>query len=77
VPMSPITDPAQEAAASQPGRFAGLTLAGLRDRESEAESAVAFFDRQDPVPSARVGMQAMLDEVRAEIAKREAAARAE
>jgi hypothetical protein len=70
--MSPVTDPAQEAAASQPGRFAGLTLAGLRDREREAGSAVAFFGRQDPVPPARADMQATLDEVRAEIASRQA-----
>ena len=70
--MSPVTDPAQEVAASQPGRFAGLTLAELRDREKEAEGAVAFFDRQDPVPPARADLQATLEDVRAEIASREA-----
>jgi hypothetical protein len=70
--MSPVTGPAQEVAASRPGRFAGLTLAELRGREKEAEGAVAFFDRQDPVPPARADMQATLEDVRAEIASREA-----
>ena len=68
--MSPVT--AQEVAASQPGRFAGLTLAELRDREKEAESAVAFFGRQEPVPPARADMLATLEAVRAEIASRQA-----
>ncbi|MGH3190715.1 MAG: hypothetical protein ACRDPY_38805 [Streptosporangiaceae bacterium] len=70
--MSPVTGPAQEVAASQPGRFAGLTLAELRDREKEAKGVIAFFDRQDPVPPARADMQATLEEVRAEMASREA-----
>jgi hypothetical protein len=69
--MSPVTDPAQEAA-SQLGRFAGLTLAELRDREREAEGAVAFFGRQGPVPPARADMQATLEDIRAEIANRTA-----
>lgn len=70
--MSPVTDPAREVAASQPGRFAGLTLAELRDREREAEGAIAFFGRQDPVPPARADMQATLEDIRAEIANRQA-----
>ena len=68
--MSPVT--AQEVAASQPGRFAGLTLAELRDHEKETEGAIAFFDRQDPVPPAGADMQATLEDVRAEIASRQA-----
>lgn len=32
----------------------------------DLERAIAFFDRQDPVPSARVGLQARLDAVVAE-----------
>lgn len=63
--------PAQEAV-NQSGRFADLTLADLRERERETAVAIALFDRQDPVPSARHDMQATLDAVRAEIAKREA-----
>jgi len=70
--MSPVTDPAREVAVSQSGRFAGLTAAELRAREKEAEGAIAFFDRQDPVPPARADMQATLGEVRAEIASRQA-----
>lgn len=70
--MSPVRDPAQEVAASRPGRFAGLTLVELRAREKEAEGAIAFFDRQDPVPPARADMRATLEDVRAEIANRQA-----
>jgi len=70
--MSPARNPVQEVAASQPGRFAGLTAAELRAREKEAEGAIAFFDRQDPVPPARADMQATLEEIRAEIASRKA-----
>jgi hypothetical protein len=43
-----------------------LTTFELRDYRRQLESAVAFFDRQDPVPPARYRLQARLDEVLAE-----------
>jgi hypothetical protein len=43
-----------------------LTTYELRDYRRELESAIAFFDRQDPVPPARHALQARLDEVLAE-----------
>jgi len=38
----------------------------LRDYRRQLESAIAFFDRQDPVPPARARLQASLDGVVAE-----------
>jgi len=38
----------------------------LRDYRRQLESAIAFFDRQDPVPPARHRLQAKLDDVIAE-----------
>jgi len=43
-----------------------LTSYELRDYRRQLESAIAFFDRKDPVPPARSGLQARLDEVIAE-----------
>lgn len=43
-----------------------LTTFELRDYRRQLESAVAFFDRQDPVPPAGDRLQARLDEVIAE-----------
>ena len=43
-----------------------LTTYELRDYRRQLESAIAFFDRKDPVPPARRGLQARLDEVIAE-----------
>jgi hypothetical protein len=43
-----------------------LTTFELRDYRRQLESAVAFFDRQDPVPPVRHRLQARLDEVLAE-----------
>ncbi len=43
-----------------------LTTFELRNYRRELESAIAFFDGQDPVPSARSNLQARLDEVLAE-----------
>ena len=43
-----------------------LTTYELRDYRRQLESAIAFFDRQDPVPPARDRLQARLDEVIAE-----------
>jgi hypothetical protein len=38
----------------------------LRDYRRQLESAIEFFDSKDPVPPARAGLQARLDEVLAE-----------
>ena len=43
-----------------------LTTYELRDYRRQLESAIAFFDRQDPVPPARHRLQVRLDEVLAE-----------
>ena len=43
-----------------------LTTYELRDYRRELESAIAYFDRQDPVPPARAGLRASLDAVLAE-----------
>ncbi|MFI5069130.1 MAG: hypothetical protein ACHP9Z_34830 [Streptosporangiales bacterium] len=43
-----------------------LTTYELKDYRRELESAIAFFDRQDPVPPARDRLQASLDAVVAE-----------
>jgi hypothetical protein len=43
-----------------------LTTFELRDHRRELESAIAFFDQQDPVPPARARLQARLDAVLAE-----------
>jgi hypothetical protein len=43
-----------------------LTTYELRDYRRELERAIAFFDRQTPVPPARARLQARLDDVAAE-----------
>lgn len=43
-----------------------LTTYELCDYRRELEKAIAFFDRQDPVPPGRAGLQARLDAVIAE-----------
>jgi hypothetical protein len=43
-----------------------LTTYELRDYRRELESAIAFFDKQTPVPPARNRLQATLDAVLAE-----------
>jgi hypothetical protein len=43
-----------------------LTTYELRNYRRDLERAIAFFDRQTPVPPARVGLQATLDSVIAE-----------
>ena len=43
-----------------------LTTFELRDYRRQLESAIAFFDSKDPVPPARDGLQARLNEVLAE-----------
>lgn len=47
-----------------------LTTFELRDYRRELESAIAFFDKQKPVPPARGRLQATLDEILAEQAER-------
>jgi hypothetical protein len=53
-----------------------LTTYELRNYRRQLESAIAFFDRQDPVPPARRRLQAMLDDVTAEQDDRARLARA-
>jgi hypothetical protein len=43
-----------------------LTTYELRDYRRELEKAIAFFGRQESVPSARAALQARLDAVIAE-----------
>jgi hypothetical protein len=43
-----------------------LTTFELRDYRRDLETAIAFFDRQTPVPSDRARLQATLDDVIAE-----------
>ena len=43
-----------------------LTTFELGDYRRRLESAIAFFDRQDPVPPVRAHLQAALDAVLAE-----------
>ncbi len=57
-------------------KLSELTTYELRDYRRELEKAIAFFDRQDPVPPARAGMQARLDAVIAEQDDRARIARA-
>jgi hypothetical protein len=44
----------------------GMTTFELRDYRRQLESAIAFFEVQDPVPPARDRLQARLDAVLAE-----------
>jgi hypothetical protein len=62
-------EPATVGQPKQPLR--ALTTFELRDYRRQLESAIAFFDRKDPVPSARGGLQAGLAEVIAEQEDRE------
>ena len=43
-----------------------MTTYELRDYRSQLESAITFFDKQDPVPPAKDRLQAKLDAVLAE-----------
>ncbi|MGH3201752.1 MAG: hypothetical protein ACRDP5_06830 [Streptosporangiaceae bacterium] len=43
-----------------------MTTYELRDYRRQLENAIAFFDKQDPVPPARDRLQASLDAVLAE-----------
>jgi len=43
-----------------------MTTFELRDYRHQLENAIAFFDKQDPVPPVRGHLQAALDDVIAE-----------
>jgi hypothetical protein len=59
--------PTEQVTVEQPKhRLTQLTTYELRDHRKELESAIAFFDKQDPVPPARGRLQARLDAVLAE-----------
>jgi hypothetical protein len=65
--------PADAANVNQPKHpLAQLTTFELRDFRRELERAIAFFDRQTPVPPARRRLQARLDEVLTEESDRHA-----
>jgi hypothetical protein len=59
--------PAEPVTVDQPKHpLDAMTTFELRDYRSQLEGAIAFFDRQDPVPPARRRLQARLDDVTAE-----------
>jgi hypothetical protein len=65
-----LSSPAQPPGPAEPGTVSpprhqmyALTTYELRDYRRQLETAIAFFDRQDPVPPARRRLQARLDEV--------------
>jgi hypothetical protein len=59
--------PAEPGTVEQPKHpLHALTTYELRDYHRQLESAIAFFDRQNPVPPARGRLQARLDDVLAE-----------
>ena len=43
-----------------------MTTFELKDYRRQLENAIAFFDKQDPVPAVRVSLQTALDGVIAE-----------
>ncbi len=58
--------PTDPVAAEPPHPLPALTTYELRDYRRDLERAIAFFDRQNPVPPARDRLQAKLDDVIAE-----------
>ena len=58
--------PAETAPAEPKHPLAAMTTYELRDYRRQLESAIAFFDKADPVPPARDRLQASLDAVLAE-----------
>ena len=63
----PTTTTEQAPAVDQPKHpLHALTTFELRDFRRQLENAIAFFDRQDPVPAVRGDLQATLDAVTAE-----------
>ena len=75
--MSATAASPQPPAVDQPRHpLHALTTFELRDYRRQLQSAVAFFDRTDPVPATRNRLQARLDEVLAEQDERARLARA-
>jgi len=69
--------PAEPVTVDQPKHpLDAMTTFELRDYRRQLEGAIAFFDRQDPVPPARRRLQARLDDVTAEQDDRARLARA-
>jgi hypothetical protein len=63
--------PAEPVNVEQPKHpLSQLVTFELREYRRQLESAIAFFDRQEPVPPARQRLQRTLDEVLAEQADR-------
>jgi hypothetical protein len=58
--------PAETAPAEPKHPLHAMTTYELRDYRRQLESAIAFFDKADPVPPARDRLQASLDAVLAE-----------
>ncbi len=59
-----------------PRPLPALSTAGLMACRRELERAIAFFSRQQPIPSVRAGLQARLDQVLAARDDRAGAVRA-
>ena len=69
--------PAEPITVEQPKHpLHALATFELKEYRRQLESAIAFFDRQHPVPPARSRLQAKLDEVLAEQDDRARLARA-
>ena len=69
--------PAEPVTVEQPKHpLHALATFELKEYRRQLESAIAFFDRQHPVPPARSRLQAKLDEVLAEQDDRTRLARA-
>jgi len=69
--------PAEPVTVDQPKHpLDAMTTFELRDYRRQLEGAIAFFDRQEPVPPARRRLQARLDDVTAEQDDRARLARA-
>ena len=69
--------PAEPITVEQPKHpLHALATFELKEYRRQLESAIAFFDRQDPVPPARDRLQAKLDGVLAEQDERARLARA-
>ena len=68
--------PAEPMPVEQPKHpTAQMTMYELRDYRRQLENAIAFFDRQEPVPPARERLRQRLAEVLAEQEQRVRAAR--
>jgi len=64
--MPATVSPPDPSAVDQPKHpLHALTTFELRAYRRQLETAIAFFDTKDPVPAARSGLQARLDDVTA------------